>query len=436
MNSRYVGKSYLLMSIFPMYIRPSLIGGSIVFWLYLAQVVSGLLLGLVYSWVFDVGLPGVLYLWWEVGFGSTLARLHSELGNLFFLALLVHVMSKFWTGANYAEADHTWISGSIILVFVYLIGITGAIMPCSILGEVTATVIGSAMGSLSFVRFDFLETPLLPGFGLTDETLSRVFTTHALLPLITFLVMFDHLSHLHVTEYTDEDEMEVRAEIRLEYNKLFLWIELYHWLEVLLFFLILRFLADSFLPLYAGISYTLSNFEYWPIQEEIDFVIAVPHWYLRPMMSCLVVIPHHYLGFFFVIFCFLFLIGSPLLTEDKLRVDSITRAWFKSRFPYEIDLTGGFMFYLFVCALAYTTLVVPTGRYFVSLGACELLIFSFWYIQTYLLTFFILGPAINKIILCSIVNKPMDGSFEGDESFIERYFKKKKKVVKCYLFDY
>ena len=54
-------KSKLLVAFFPMYIRTSLIGGSIVLWLYIIQVISGLLLGLVYSWVFDTGLPGVIF---------------------------------------------------------------------------------------------------------------------------------------------------------------------------------------------------------------------------------------------------------------------------------------------------------------------------------------------------------------------------------------
>jgi len=42
-------KSKMLVAFFPMYVRPSLIGGSIVLWLYVIQVLSGVLLGLVYS---------------------------------------------------------------------------------------------------------------------------------------------------------------------------------------------------------------------------------------------------------------------------------------------------------------------------------------------------------------------------------------------------
>jgi quinol-cytochrome oxidoreductase complex cytochrome b subunit len=90
-------------------------------------------------------------------------------------------------------------------------------MPCSILGEVTATVIGYAINSLSFINFDFLSTPIIPGLGLTDETLIRVFILHGLFPIIILIVLIDHLNNLHNTEYTDEDEMETLLYMRYEY---------------------------------------------------------------------------------------------------------------------------------------------------------------------------------------------------------------------------
>jgi quinol-cytochrome oxidoreductase complex cytochrome b subunit len=103
------------------------------------------------------------------------------------------------------------------MIFTYLAGVTGAVMPCSVLGEVTATIVGYAITSLVFVRFDFLETPIIPGLGLTDDTLTRVFIIHALAPTLALIVVLDHVNNLHCTEYTDEDEMEVTFLLRCEY---------------------------------------------------------------------------------------------------------------------------------------------------------------------------------------------------------------------------
>lgn len=113
--------------------------------------------------------------------------------------------------------DQTWISGSLILIFIYITGITGAIMPTSILAEVTATVIGYAINSLSFINFDFLGTLLIPGLGLTDDTMFRVFMVHMLMPVLALIVILEHTGSLHCTEYTDEDEMDVSYFSRFEY---------------------------------------------------------------------------------------------------------------------------------------------------------------------------------------------------------------------------
>jgi quinol-cytochrome oxidoreductase complex cytochrome b subunit len=90
-------------------------------------------------------------------------------------------------------------------------------MPCSILSEVTITVIGSAISSFSFIQFDFLESFFLPGASLSDDSLFRVFIVHAAAPTIALIATIDHLNHLHSTEYTDEDEMDSAVTNRYEY---------------------------------------------------------------------------------------------------------------------------------------------------------------------------------------------------------------------------
>jgi quinol-cytochrome oxidoreductase complex cytochrome b subunit len=90
-------------------------------------------------------------------------------------------------------------------------------MPTSILSEVTATVIGYAINSIIYIKFDCFETLLLPGLGLSDETMFRVFIIHLIFPLLALLVVVDHLLNLHTSNYTDEDEMEILFFFRHEY---------------------------------------------------------------------------------------------------------------------------------------------------------------------------------------------------------------------------
>lgn len=149
-------------------------------------------------------MPGVIHLWWETLYGSFLIRLHSEFGNFVFLFLYLHVFTKVATSIDAGDADSyaTWITGFIIFVFTYVAGVTGAIMPCSTLGEVTATITGSAIGSIVYVKFDFLETVLIPGMVLNEDAIFRTFVVHALVPLSGLLVGLFHMLLLHKNKYS------------------------------------------------------------------------------------------------------------------------------------------------------------------------------------------------------------------------------------------
>lgn len=392
-------KLKLLLAIFPIYIRTSLIGGSLLFLFFVIQTITGILIGLVYSWVFDTGLPGVAFIWWETFNGSFIIRFHSEFGNIVFFLLYIHMLIKIWNNSYQAEIDQTWLTGVLIFIFTYVTGITGAIMPCSILAEVTATVIGYAINSLSFINFDFLSTPIIPGLGLTDDTMVRVFLIHGLFPILVLIIVMDHLNNLHSTEYTDEDEMEVILFSRFEYYDDFIWLELNYWYEVFLIFVSCRFIADFFWPSYMTVTYSLSNFEYWPILENIDFVLAIPHWYLRPLMSSLVVIPHHYLGFFYIVIFFFSIIILPFFEDsEKISRSELSIEYLNYRLPSDFHQISNYFFILFCMILTYTALIVPTGRYFVSLGSSEFLVFTFWFLIVYLFVFIRINYIITYII--------------------------------------
>jgi hypothetical protein len=47
------------------------------------------------------------------------------------------------------------------------------------------------------------------------------------------------------------------------------------------------------------------------------------------------------------------------------------------RLPNDLDVINFYFFLLFCLALVFSAAIVPTGRYFVSLGSSELLVFSF-----------------------------------------------------------
>ncbi len=165
---------------------------------------AGLIILISFCLSFDTGLPGVVHVWWETFYGSMFIRLHSEFGNLVFLVLYGHVFTKLWTSIDSTDANSyaTWISGTFIFVFSYMAGVTGAIMPCSTLAEVTATITGSAIGSMVYVKFDFLETILIPAMVLNEDAVFRTVVVHAVIPFMALFLGFLHMLMLHKNKYS------------------------------------------------------------------------------------------------------------------------------------------------------------------------------------------------------------------------------------------
>lgn len=383
--------------------------GSGLFWVYFLQCALGILISLAYTLSFDTGTPAIAHLWWETSHGSFLVRLHSEFGNLVFFFLYCHVLTKLWTSIDVTDADSysTWLTGSTIFIFSYIAGVTGAIMPCSILGEVTATIAGSAISSMTYIKFDFLETLLVPGMSLNEESIWRSYIIHALVPILTFLIGVLHMFLLHKNKYSAAGGFKrfgwaprFRETRRWRYTNRY-WSRAFGtWLRLLVLFLVARFIGDLFWPRTMSVNYSFANFEYWPINEQIDFVLAIPHWYLRPLMGALVTIPHHYLGFIYIGSFFILLILVPWLNErgedDSLIFADISDNNENSTTRW--DSLNSINFSIFFFGAMFTAAIVPTGKYFIAIGSMDGLVFGYWFLILYFLYFSRIGYLLIRFL--------------------------------------
>jgi len=71
------------------------------------------------------------------------------------------------------------------------------------------------------------------------------------------------------------------------------------------------------------------------------------------------------------------------------------------QFPTEMNIITSYMYSMFVLLLVFTTLIIPTGKYFIALGSSEVLVFTLWFIITYLLLFIRVGSYMSQIFLAS-----------------------------------
>jgi hypothetical protein len=159
------------------------------------------------------------------------------------------------------------------------------------------------------------------------------------------------------------------------------------WLRLMIVFMIFRFVGDLAWPGSMTVNYSYSNFEYWPINENIDFVLAIPHWYLRPLMGALVTIPHHYLGFIYIGCFFILIFLVPWLNErnddDAWGYVDVSdgEGWTTTRW----DTFNSIIFLIFLFGAMFTAAVVPTGKYFIAIGSMDGLVFAYWFLLFYIL---------------------------------------------------
>ena len=176
-------------------------------YLFVVQVVTGIMLTFYY-----VPEPGRA---WEsvrainenVGFGWYFRSLHKWSANLMIVAVILHVMRVFFTGAYRKPRELNWMIGVGILLCTLFFGFTGYSLVYEQLSYWGATVAGNLTESV-FAVGPLVARFIRGGEALGSNTLTRFFIFHiGVLPTLITLLLFVHiiLIRLHgVTEYEFE----------------------------------------------------------------------------------------------------------------------------------------------------------------------------------------------------------------------------------------
>lgn len=168
--------------------------GGITLFLFVIQVLTGILLLLYYRPTAAEAFESVQFIMTQVEFGWLVRSIHSWSANLMVLTALIHMFSAFFLGAYRKPRELTWLSGMMLLFLVLGFGFSGYLLPWNTL-SFFATKVGTDMaGSVPFVGPFVLEL-LRGGEEVTGATLTRFFGLHvAVLPGITTLLLLFHLA--------------------------------------------------------------------------------------------------------------------------------------------------------------------------------------------------------------------------------------------------
>lgn len=178
-------------------------------YLFVVQIVTGILLAFYYQPSPDSAFESVRYITHEATYGWYFRSLHKWAATLMIATVILHQMRVYFTGAYRRPREINWLIGMTLLMCTLLIGFTGYSLVFEQLSYWGATVAANICSAVPLVG-DTIKQLLLGGAAYNEHTLSRFYILHAaILPATITLLIIVHIVfiRLHgVTELRFEDE--------------------------------------------------------------------------------------------------------------------------------------------------------------------------------------------------------------------------------------
>jgi cytochrome b6 len=167
--------------------------GGMSLYLFVVQVVTGILLLLYYKPTAESAYESVQYIMTEVPFGWLVRSIHSYAANLFIGLVFIHMFSVFIMKAYRKPRELTWITGALLLFLAMGFGFSGYLLPWNQLAYLATNVGTNFAAMIPFVGQWVLKF-LRGGNEVTGATLTRFFGFHvAVLPGLTTLLLTIHV---------------------------------------------------------------------------------------------------------------------------------------------------------------------------------------------------------------------------------------------------
>jgi ubiquinol-cytochrome c reductase cytochrome b subunit len=167
--------------------------GSLAGALILLQVLSGLLLALYYVPHPDAAYASLEYINTHIGLGEFVRSLHYWGSSFIVVALFIHTLRVFYSGAYRKPRELNWLVGLALFGIVLALAFTGQFLPYNQMGYWAANV-GIEIASAAPIIGPKIKTLLMGGDQLGALTLTRFYAMHiVVLPAFLGVLVTFHL---------------------------------------------------------------------------------------------------------------------------------------------------------------------------------------------------------------------------------------------------
>jgi cytochrome b6 len=266
--------------------------GGITLFLFIVQVVTGILLLMYYRPGADSAYESVRFIVSEVAFGWLIRALHSWSANLMILFAFLHMFTVYFTHAYRKPRELTWLSGVGLLALGLGFGFSGYLLPWNEL-SFFATRVGTGMVGAIPVIGDQLLIIARGGEEVTGATIGRFFGLHvAILPALFTVMLSVHLIFVQRQGMSEPLEWQGRPESEKRFQKFF---PNFLYRDVLVWLIALNVLALLAVLFPDGVGAI-----HWPLGTKADPfapppLVIRPEWYFMFAFQALKTLPAHVL---------------------------------------------------------------------------------------------------------------------------------------------
>lgn len=167
--------------------------GGISFFVFLSQVVTGMLLMVYYEPSIERAHDSVARIMNEVPFGWLIRGIHAWGSNLMIVTILIHMCKIFLTGIYKPPRELNWVVGVTLFLMTLGLSFTGYLLPWTQLAY-WATVVGTETPAAVPYVGELMRFAMRGGDEITQVTLTRFFALHVMiLPATLAAIIGAHL---------------------------------------------------------------------------------------------------------------------------------------------------------------------------------------------------------------------------------------------------
>ncbi len=176
--------------------------GVIAFWLFVILLLTGIFLMFYYVPSVERAYASIKEITETVSLGRWMRNMHKWAGELMVIAVFLHMLRVFYTGAYQRPREFNWAIGVMLFVITILFAFSGYILPWDQLGYYAAKIASKIAEGTPFIG-DKVKYAMLGGHELAQPSLLRWYVIHVfLLPALFIFIVSIHFWRIRKDEFS------------------------------------------------------------------------------------------------------------------------------------------------------------------------------------------------------------------------------------------